>query len=40
MPITSIRIGVACKLVEKEEGAEGSVPSKLIAQQREWYEKK
>jgi len=40
MPITSMRVGVACKLIEKEEGAEGSVPAKLRAQQRTWYEKK
>jgi hypothetical protein len=40
MPITSLRIGVACKLIEKEEGAEESVPEKLRAQQRTWYEKK
>ena len=39
MPITSLRVGVACKLIEKEEGSEGSVPDKLVAQQREWYEK-
>jgi len=40
MPITSLRVGTACKLIEKEAGAEGSVPEKLRAQQRTWYEKK
>ena len=38
MPISNLRVGSSCKLIEKD--SEVDLPSKLKDPQRAWYEKK